>query len=86
VNAPFGRFAKRVLRASTVALQGDDTTYATLEKEISDLTVRRDALAGEIRAALDAQEFDGASIDRRRAHRWIERAEELIEEAGELTR
>jgi hypothetical protein len=86
VNAPFGRFAKRILRASTMALKGDDATYATLEAEIANITARRDTLAGEIRAALDAEEFEGRSIERRQARRWIERAEDLIEEAGELTR
>jgi hypothetical protein len=86
LNAPFGRFAKRILRASTEALRGDDGTYATLESEIASATDRRDALAAEIRAALNAEAFQGQPIAARQARRWIERAEGLIQEAGELTR
>ena len=62
LNAPFGRFAKRILRASTAALKGDDATYTTLESEIASITARRDALATEIRDALDAEAFAGRSI------------------------
>ncbi len=86
LNAPFGRFARRVLRASTLALKGEDATYATLEAEIASITSRRDALASQIRAALAAEEFDGHRIGERTARRWIEQAEDLIAEAGELTR
>jgi hypothetical protein len=50
------------------------------------LTARRDQLAATIRSALDAVEFRGGRLDKHQARRWIERAEELIEEAGELTR
>jgi len=89
VNAPFGHFAKAVLRASTVALKSDDAndaTYSTLESEIASLTTRRDALATEIKTALDAVEFGGGSISSHQARRWIDRAEDLIAEARELTR
>ncbi|HVP60636.1 MAG TPA: hypothetical protein VMT11_08755 [Myxococcaceae bacterium] len=86
LNAPFGRFARHILRASTVALKSDDPTYATLEAEIASITDRRDALADEIRAALAAEEFERHRISERQARRWIERAEDLIEESGELTR
>jgi len=86
LNAPFGRFARRVLRASTLALKGDDATYTTIEAEIASITSRRDALANEIRAALAAEEFDAHRIDERKSRRWIDQAEDLISEAGELTR
>ena len=89
VNAPFGHFAKAVLRASTVALKSDDAndaTYSTLESEIASLTTRRDALATEIKTALDAVEFGGGSISSHQARRWIDGAEDLIAEARELTR
>jgi hypothetical protein len=86
LNAPFGRFAKRILRVSTEALRGDDSTYSTLESEIASITDRRDALAAEIRAALDAEAFHGQSINNHQARRWIDRAGDLVVEAGELTR
>jgi hypothetical protein len=62
------------------------STYSTLEPEIASITDRRDALAAEIRAALDAEAFHGQSINNHQARRWIDRADDLIGEAGELTR
>jgi hypothetical protein len=86
LNAPFGRFGKHVLRASTHALSGDTPTYATLESEIDSLTGRRDALAAKIRTALNQAEFGGIRVNPGEARRWIEQAEALIEESAELTR
>ena len=53
--------------------------------------LRRDRAAvpsdpAEIRAALDAEAFHGQSINDQQARRWIDRADDLIVEAGELTR
>src|SRR5262249_20749200 len=59
LNAPFGRFAKHLLRASTRALEGDDSTYSTLEAEIASLTDRRDAPAAQTPRALAAAGCSG---------------------------
>src|SRR5204863_592084 len=56
LNAAFGSFAMDTLKASTIALASgstaDDSTYATIEGKIHDLTVSRDALAASIKSAL----------------------------------
>jgi hypothetical protein len=85
VNAPFGRFGKRVLAASTHALAGDDARYAALEPAIATLTAQRDAYAAEVRAALDAAEFRGQPIDDVQAIVWIVRGECLLGQALELS-
>jgi hypothetical protein len=84
LNAPFGRFGGDTLEASTRALTGDDAAYAALEGAIDDLTSRRDALAAEIRTALNGAAFAGQSLDEHQAKRWIHEAHELLEEASEL--
>jgi hypothetical protein len=86
VNAPFGRLSRDALAASTRALAGDDDAYAELEADIADLTARRDALAAEVRTALNAAAFAGTAIDERQAWRWIARGERLLDEAADLAR
>jgi arylsulfatase A-like enzyme len=84
MNAPFGAFGKAALVASTRALTGDDATYAAVEEDLGQLTAERDAIAAEIRTALNAAAFGGQSIDERQARGWIEEAESLIERAARL--
>ena len=65
VNAPFGQFALDTLSASTSGAESprpdDDLKYDSIETQIANLTVERDALAGDIRAALNER----AGEDRR---------------------
>jgi hypothetical protein len=88
VNAPFGRFAKHLLKASTDALSSgsasDDSTYAATQARIKDLTSQRDVLASQMKAALDAAAFSGQPIDSRSAEKMIDQGEELIEQARHL--
>jgi len=87
LNAPFGTFSMEALRVSTIAIKSDaagDATYASLEDSISDLTDARDALAGNIRAALEAAEFDGTPINVRQAQSWISQANQLIAQISAL--
>jgi len=48
---------------------------------IADLTARRDALAAQIRSALDAAEFAGVPLDDRQSLDFIVQAAELIAES-----
>jgi hypothetical protein len=86
VNAPFGRFAMHLLKASTAALSSgsasDDGTYAALQSRIADLTAQRDALASSMKAMLDAAAFGNRAIDERRAHQLIDQGEELLRRAA----
>jgi hypothetical protein len=78
INAPFGPFADCILTASTASLQADDTTYASIEASITNLTSQRDALAVLIKTALDGAEFGGQTIDSEQAGAWITQAGQVL--------
>ncbi|MFL5928559.1 MAG: hypothetical protein ACJ77E_16630 [Gaiellaceae bacterium] len=85
INAPFGQFALDTLIASTNALeqpatQSGDLAYDTIESQIANLTVERDALAGAIRAALNS----GDKIDEDQARDWIRQAQSLLDRSHAL--
>jgi hypothetical protein len=85
LNAPFGTFAMNLLSASTRALAGDDATYVSLESSITNLTAQRDALAAQIRTALNKAAFGGQPIDQHQARNWIDQAQSLLDQANGLT-
>jgi hypothetical protein len=88
LNAPFGEFASSVLVASTRAIKSgtaaNDGTYTTIENQIAALTGSRDALATQIRNALDSAAFGGNAINEQQAKAWIKQAESLIDQANAL--
>ena len=84
INAPFGAFGTSILQASTHALAGDDTTYHTIESQIAGLTLERDALAFQIRAALDGAAFGSTALDAAQAAAWITQAQALLDQAAAL--
>jgi hypothetical protein len=84
VNAPFGAFGMNALTASTRALTGDDATYLSIEAQIAALTSQRDALAGQIRTALNAAAFGNQSLNEQQAQGWIDQADDLLEQSAEL--
>jgi hypothetical protein len=90
VNAPFGRFAKDLLSASTDALasgsSSDDGTYTAVQARIQGLTAQRDALASQMKAALNGAAFAGQPVDGRSAEKLIDQAEELLEQARHVAR
>ena len=51
---------------------------------IASLTAQRDALASQIRAALNAAAFDGQALNEQQAKGWIDQANTLIQQAKEL--
>jgi hypothetical protein len=88
LNAPFGTFSMSLLKASTEAIKSgsstDDSTYDRLEGQIAGLTSRREALASQIRAALDGAAFGGVALNEGRAKGWIDQADNLIDQAVAL--
>ena len=81
LNAPFGAFSMSMLQASTRAIESsstDDTVYASTENQISTMTAARDALAVQMRAALDGAAFGGAAINEQQAKDWIGQANSQI--------
>ena len=88
LNASFGQFSMNTLKASTTALASNtpnDTTYTDITNRITDLTKRRDALAGAIKAALDADVFGGRTLDVQQAQSWIAQANDLLGQAKTLS-
>jgi hypothetical protein len=85
VNAPFGSFAMDTLKASTKALEStDDSTYSSIESQIADLTSQRDALASQIRAALNGAAFNNTPISNSQAGDYVSQAKKLTDEAAAL--
>ena len=88
VNAAFGKFGMDLLTASTHALNSgstaDESRYTSLENSIESLTSQRDALAGQIKAALNAAAFDGQPINEQQAKAWIDQANSLLDQASAL--
>jgi len=88
VNASFGQFGLDLLKASTTAVKSgsatDDSTYTSIEASIGGLTTQRDALAGQIKAALSAAAFDDQALNEQQAKAWIAHAQSLLDQADAL--
>jgi hypothetical protein len=84
LNAPFGAFGVDTLSASTKAIAGDDATYESIETKLSDLTAAREALAAQIRTALDGAAFGGQTLPEKQAREWIKQARSLLDQAHTL--
>jgi hypothetical protein len=87
LNASFGTFAMNTLKASTHALASNDAgdaTYNSIEGQIQSLTSQRDALAAQIKAALDAATFDGQVLNSAQVQSWLSQAQSLQSQAAAL--
>lgn len=86
LNASFGQFSMAALKVSTMALAGgsasDDSSYASLEAQITDWTTQRDQLAGQMKALLNASAFNGRAIDEQQARSLIAQGRALIAEVS----
>jgi len=88
LNAPFGSFGVNTLIASTRAIKsgtnGSDGTYTDIEGKIGALTSERDALAAQIRAALEDAAFSDKALDEQQAKGYITHAQSLLDRAASL--
>ncbi len=84
LNAPFGAFGMNTLIASTRAITGNDSTYTATEAQIASLTTQRDALATQIRTALDGAAFHRQPVDPTQAAAWIKQAQSLLTQAADV--
>jgi len=88
LNAAFGTFAMDTLKASTRALASNDAgdaTYNSIEGQIQSLTSQRDALAAQIKAALDAATFDNQRLNGAQTQSWLSQAQSLMNQAAALS-
>jgi len=79
INAPVGALGRETLELATRAVAADDATYAAFEQQISDITARRNELAGRMIALLEGAAFSDTPIDEQEARRLIHEAGELLE-------
>ncbi len=80
INAPTGKLGiSTLVGISTRALKGDDAIYAALEDKITDLTGRRNEIAGKMIAMLENAAFNNQKIDEDEARRLIDKAHDLLE-------
>jgi hypothetical protein len=87
LNAPFGTFAMNTLKASTTALASNDagdSTYNSIEGQIQSLTSQRDALAGQIKTALDGATFNNQPLNSAQIQSWLSQAQSLQSQAAAL--
>jgi len=88
INAPVGRLGLASLQVSTQALNSgsasDDSTYAQLEGQLQSLTTDRDAVAGQMKAMLNAAAFNGQPINEIQALRLIVRGTILLARAEHM--
>ena len=87
LNASFGTFAMNTLKASTHALASNDagdSTYNSIEGQLQSLTSQRDALAAQIKAALDGATFDSQPLDSAQVQSWLSQAQSLQNQAAAL--
>ncbi len=84
LNAPFGAFGMNTLIASTRGITGSDAAYTATEAQIASLTAQRDALAAQIRTALNQAAFHRKPINPTQATAWIQQAQSLLSQAADL--
>ena len=84
INAQLGQLGVATLKASMVAVTGNDAndaTYTSCTAKINQWTQTRDALASQMKTMLNAAAFDGSSVDASAAAPLIAQANSLIASA-----
>jgi hypothetical protein len=79
INAPLDELGSKTLTGiSTTALKGDDGTYASLTAQIKAITAKRNDIAGQMIAMLEAAAFANHPINEATAANLIQQAADLI--------
>jgi hypothetical protein len=86
INAPLGAVGMNSLVASNAAITGSDAGYQAYLSAIGPFTASRDALAGEIKLALDRAAFSSGGPDDHHFDDMGHRARGLIGWMGERAR
>ena len=78
INAPLGELGRKSLRIATHVLTSDAATIDALDGRINDLAARRNAIASQMIAMLEAAEFHNTPVDQDAAWGLIEQARDLL--------
>jgi hypothetical protein len=84
LNAPLGRLGRKSLVYANRSITSDDATYAHYLSKIGNITTERDALAGQIKTALDGAAFGNQPVGEGTANGLSNRARALIDRVGNL--
>jgi len=88
ITAPFDTFGQSVLSADTAALSSgsatSDRTYRCISTTLGSLTTDRDAVAADMRQALNDAEFNGVSIPDDDAASYERQAKSILARAAHL--
>jgi hypothetical protein len=83
LNAAVGQFGMTTLMVSTRAIEGDDSTYLSLENQLQALGSQRDGVAGQMSAILNAA-AGGQAIDENQAKDLIAQGQAVLQQATAL--
>ena len=83
LNTAVGQFGMTTLMASTRAIEGDDSTYSSLENQLQALGSQRDGVAGQMSEMLNAA-AGGQAIDENQAKDLIAQGQALLQQATAL--
>ncbi len=83
LNAAVGQFGMTTLMVSTRAIEGDDSTYSSLENQLQALGTQRDAVAGQMSAMLNAA-AGGQAIDENQAKDLTTQGQAVLQQATAL--
>jgi hypothetical protein len=84
LTAPLGSVGRNSLVFANRSIIADDTTYANYLATLGAVTAARDALAGEIKTALDNAAFGGQRIGERTEDDLVHRANRIIDQVEDL--
>src|SRR5215470_6194481 len=84
LNAPLGSVGRNSLVYANRSITSDDVTYGKYLAKIGDITARRDALANEIKSALNAAAFGNKSVGERNGDELAEQARKIIDQVEDL--
>jgi hypothetical protein len=87
IDACVGQFGLTTLAVSTRALASSssgDSTYTTLENDLTSLTSQRDALAAQMISLLEGATFGGQSINEQQAKQLIAQGQALLNQVNAL--
>ena len=84
LNAPLGELGRASLVYANRSVTDVDKTYARYLAKISDITSRRNSLAGDLKTALDAAAFGNQPVDEDSQDGLRHRARALIDQVKDL--
>ncbi len=84
INATLGPFSLNSLVYANRAVTGGDAAYANYLNIIDAITNKRDALAGQMKTALNAAAFEGQPVNHDQQKNLVDQADQLADQMADL--